>query len=55
LARVFRVGGWDELPDVLEPGVYDVSGERLIVYERVSKRSLKRTLEIMGARGGTYV
>ncbi len=53
-ARVVRVGRWTELPEVLEPGVYIVDGEEIVVRERVSRDALKRTLLIMKRRGGVY-
>ena len=53
--RVVKVKTWNELPEILEPGVYYINGERITVKERVSRDSLKRTIMIMKKRGGTYV
>ena len=35
--RVIRVDSWDELPEVLEPGTYEVGGERFEIYEPVER------------------
>ena len=53
--RVVRAEKWEDLPEVLEPGVYYVNHERIVVKERVSRESLKRALSIMKERGGRYV
>ncbi len=53
--RVVEVRSWSELPEVLEPGIYIVDGERFVVRERVSRDSLKRTFTIMRRRGGVYI
>ena len=53
--RIVKAGSWSELPDVLEPGVYIINGARIVVKERVSRDSLKRTFAIMRRRGGVYV
>jgi len=52
--RIVRAKSWSELPEVLEPGTYYVGGERIVVRERVSRDSLKRTFAIMRRRGGVY-
>ena len=53
--RVIEVRSWRDLPEVLEPGIYVVAGERIEVEERVSRDALMRTLEIMKRRRGVYV
>ena len=35
--RLVRVRSWDDLPEVLEPGIYEVDGERFEIYEPVEK------------------
>lgn len=52
---ITRARSWKDLPEVLEPGVYIVDGEKVVVRERVSRDSLRRTLSIMKRLGGVYV
>jgi len=33
--RVVRAKSWEELPEVLEPGVYEVYGERFTIVEPI--------------------
>ena len=53
--RIVGVGSWRCLPEVLGPGVYIVSGERIEVLEKVSRDALRNTLEAMKKRRGIYV
>ncbi|MEB3778721.1 MAG: hypothetical protein GSR85_00600 [Desulfurococcales archaeon] len=53
--KIREVNSWKELPEVLEPGVYIVAGERIEVEEKVSRDALMRTLEVMKKRKGIYV
>ncbi len=53
--KIIEVSSWKELPEVLEPGVYIVAGERIEVEEKVSRDALMRTLEVMKKRKGVYV
>ena len=53
--RIVEARDWRELPEVLEPGVYIIAGERIEVEEKVSRDALKRTIEIMKKRGGIYI
>ncbi len=41
-ARAVKVKSWDELPEVLEKGVYYVNGVKFVVSERV-ERDVMRT------------
>jgi len=43
--RVVKANSWDELPEVLEPGVYYVNGERHTIRARVSRDALVKTIE----------
>ncbi len=53
--RIIKVRSWSELPETLEPGVYFINGDRIVVRETVSRDALKRTMVIMKRRGGRYV
>ena len=53
--RIIKVRSWSELPEILEPGVYIINGDRIVVRETVSRDALKRTVAIMKRRGGKYV
>lgn len=53
--RIVEARSWRDLPEVLEPGVYIVSGKRIEVLEKVSRDALRKTLEAMEKRGGIYV
>ena len=53
--RVVTVKSWDELPRVLESGVYIVDGERILVRERVPRDVLKRATITMKRRKGIYI
>ena len=35
--RVVRAKSWSELPEILEPGVYEVDGEKFTVTEPVER------------------
>ena len=39
-ARIIRVSGWSELPDVLEPGIYYIDGHKYTIKARVSKKAV---------------
>ena len=43
-ARVVRAGSWEELPEVLEPGVYEVAGERFTVVEPVEREFMRMAI-----------
>lgn len=53
--KIMEVRYWKELPEVLEPGIYIIAGERIEVEEKISRDALMRTLEIMKKRKGIYV
>lgn len=53
--KIVEVRSWNELPEVLEPGIYIIAGERIEVEEKVSRDALMRTLKIMKKRKGIYV
>jgi len=53
--KIVEVRSWNELPEVLEPGIYIIAGERIEVEEKVSRGALMRTLKIMKKRKGIYV
>ncbi len=53
--KIVEVRSWRELPEMLEPGVYVIAGERVEVLERVSRDALMRTLAVMRKRKGIYV
>ncbi len=42
--KVVRVESWDELPEVLEPGVYIVGGERVEVVEKVEREFIQMAI-----------
>jgi len=42
--RVVKAKSWSELPEILEPGEYHVSGEKFIVYEPVEKEFMRMTV-----------
>ncbi|MEB3780303.1 MAG: hypothetical protein GSR85_08765 [Desulfurococcales archaeon] len=44
--KVVKAKSWDELPDILEPGEYNVDGEKFVVYEPVEKEFM-----LMSIRG----
>lgn len=50
-----RAKSWDDLPEVLGPGVYIIGGDRIEVLERVGREPLRRTIEIMKTKGGVYI
>ena len=35
--RVVRAKSWEELPEVLEPGVYEVNGEMFTIVEPIER------------------
>ena len=39
--KVIEVKSWDELPEVLEPGVYIVNGETVEIVERVEREFIR--------------
>jgi len=43
--KVVKVKSWDELPDILEPGVYNVNGETITIEEDVPKEVVIQALE----------
>ncbi len=43
--RVVKVKSWDELPEILEPGVYNVDGEVHVIEEDVPKKAILRALK----------
>lgn len=43
--RVVIAASWDELPDVLEPGVYIVGGEVHTIEEDAPKEAVARALK----------
>ena len=53
--RIVEARSWRCLPEILEPGVYIVSGERIEVLEKVSRDALRNSLEAMKKRRGIYV
>ncbi len=53
--KIVKAKSWSELPETLEPGVYFINGDRIVVRETVSRDALKRTIVIMKRRGGKYV
>ena len=52
--KVVRARSWEELPEVLEPGVYIVDDRRLTVREPVSRDALRRALARL-SRSGTRI
>ena len=42
--RVVRVKSWSELPETLEPGVYEVDGRAYTILARVSKRAVVNSI-----------
>ena len=55
--KVVKVKSWDELPEILEPGVYNVNGETITVEEDVSKEVVIQALEYKrkGKKGKTLL
>ncbi len=49
--RVVRVESWSEIPEVLEPGVYIVNGERHTIRARVLKEDLLKALRRAAKKG----
>ena len=49
--RVIRVDSWDDLPEVLEPGVYIVKGKRIEVYEPMHRDNLRRIIRRLPRKG----
>ncbi len=49
--KVIRVKSWDELPEVLKPGVYIVNGKRIEVYEPVHRENLRRIMRRLPRKG----
>ncbi len=45
MSRVVRVRSWDELPEVLKPGVYEVGGVRFRVYEEEDRDFIRMSIE----------
>ncbi len=43
--KIIKVRSWDELPEILEPGVYDVDGEIHVIEEDVPKKAILRALK----------
>ena len=43
--RVVKVRSWDELPEILEPGIYNVNGETHVIEEEVPKKVILRALK----------
>lgn len=43
--KIIKVRSWDELPDILEPGVYNIEGETHIIEEEVPKKVILRALK----------
>lgn len=43
--KIIKAKSWDELPETLEPGVYNVGGEIFTVLEDVPKEAIIRALK----------
>lgn len=43
--KVVKVRSWDELPEILEPGVYNIDGEIHVIEEDVPKIAILRALK----------
>jgi len=41
--------------EILEPGIYIIDGEKIIVERKVSREALKNTIKIMKKRKGMYI
>ncbi len=52
--RVIQVDSWDDLPEVLEPGVYIVRGKRIEVFEPMHRDNLRRIIRRL-PRKGTFI
>lgn len=52
--RVVRAGSWEELPEILEPGIYIVDGRKLTVREPVGRDALRKALARL-SRSGTRI
>ncbi|NPA05738.1 MAG: hypothetical protein GXO09_06570 [Crenarchaeota archaeon] len=37
MQKIIRAKSWDELPEILEPGEYEVNGERFRIMEPVER------------------
>lgn len=43
--KVVKARSWKDLPEILEPGIYNVSGETYTIEEDVPKKVVLRTLK----------
>lgn len=43
--KVIVVDSWDELPEVLEPGIYIIGGEKHEIMETVGRDALRKAIE----------
>jgi len=53
-ARIVKARTWEELPEVLEPGVYIVDDTKLTVREPVGREALRKALTRL-SRSGTRI
>ena len=53
--RVVRARSWDELPEVLEPGVYIVNGRRHTVLEPIEKELLLKIIRRVSKLKGKFI
>lgn len=44
--KVVRVRSWDELPEVLEPGVYEIDGARITLREPLPREVVQRSYKL---------
>ncbi len=49
--RIVKARTWNDLPEVLEPGVYIVDGRKLTVREPVGRDALRKALARLSKSG----
>jgi hypothetical protein len=53
--KIIKVKSWDELPEVLEPGIYNVAGVTFTIKEPIPREEVEYVYREYVAKGKTLV
>ncbi len=43
--KIVKAHSWEDLPEILEPGIYNINGEIHVIEEDVPKKAILRALK----------